>query len=153
MEAPIYNNTYKGSYKIKKPEKYAGDPSNVTYRSMWERACFVWAERNSDVVRWSSEEVIVPYYDEGQKKNRRYHIDLRLEFKDGTKLLVEVKPHKQTKPPTKRGKKRTRYLEESMTYVTNVCKWKAADKFAKGKGWQFAIWTEKELRKMGILKF
>lgn len=147
-----YGKTYKGTYKIKKPEKYVGNPDAVTYRSLWERACFVWAERNPDVVRWSSEEVVVPYYDEASKRQRRYFIDLQIEFKDGTKVLVEIKPHKQTKPPRK-GKNRTRYLEESLTYVTNVCKWKAADAFAKSKGWKFDIWDEKKLKAMGILKW
>ena len=149
----MYGNTYQGKYKVKKPEKYVGDPDNVTYRSLWERACFVWAERNPDVVKWSSEEVIIPYFDEGLKRNRRYHIDLQLELRDGTKLLVEIKPHKQTKPPTKRGKKRERYLEESMTYITNMSKWKAARALAEAKGWKFVIWDEKILKKMGILKF
>lgn len=147
-----YGNTYSGKYKIRKPEKYVGDPDNVTYRSLWERACFVWAERNPDVVRWSSEEVIVPYYDEASKKQRRYFIDLRLEMKDGSKLLVEVKPNKQTKPP-KRGKNKIRFIEEGLTYVTNQCKWEAAHAWAAQRGMKFVIWDEKILKKMGILKW
>ena len=147
-----YGNTYKGKYKIKKPEKYVGDPNNVTYRSLWERACFTWCERNPKVVRWSSEEIIIPYYDAGRKRQRRYFMDLMIEFSDGKKIIVEVKPKKQTKPPTKRGKKKARYLEESMTFVTNQCKWQAAEKYAKDRGWQFHIWHEDILKSLGILK-
>ena len=46
--------SYKGKYKVKKPEKYDGDFTNVIYRSLWERQFFRWCEDNSDVVRWSS---------------------------------------------------------------------------------------------------
>lgn len=147
-----YGKTYQGKYKIRKPEKYVGNPDNVTYRSLWERACFVWAERNPNVVRWSSEEVIIPYYDEASKKQRRYFMDLQLEMKDGSKLLVEIKPNKQTKPP-KKGKNKMRFIEEGLTYVTNQCKWKAAATWAENRGMKFVIWDEKTLKAMGILKW
>lgn len=147
-----YGKTYSGKYKIKKPAKYDGDATTVTYRSMWERACFTWCERTADVVKWSSEEIIIPYYDQANKKQRRYFMDLRITFKNGETVLVEIKPDKQTKPPRK-GKNKTRYLTESMTFVTNQCKWEAADAYAKKRGWKFVVWTEHTLKKMGILKF
>lgn len=147
-----YGKTYSGKYKVKKPEKYDGDPDVVTYRSLWERACFVWCERNPDVVKWSSEEVIVPYYDEASKKKRRYFMDLRIEFANGDVVLVEIKPKKQTVPP-KKGKNKMRYLEESMTYITNRCKWAAAEKYADVRGMKFMVWHEDTLKKMGILKW
>ena len=31
---------YRGKYKLTKPEKYAGNPNNIVYRSMWERQAF-----------------------------------------------------------------------------------------------------------------
>ena len=31
---------YRGKYKVKNPEKYRGDLSNVVHRSMWERQAF-----------------------------------------------------------------------------------------------------------------
>jgi len=34
--------SYQGKYKIKKPEKYAGNPGKVVYRSLWERQAFKW---------------------------------------------------------------------------------------------------------------
>ena len=153
-----YGKTYSGKYKIKKPAKYDGDATSVTYRSMWERACFTWCERTADVVKWSSEEIIIPYYDQANRKQRRYFMDLRITFKNGETVLVEIKPDKQTRPPRKprghaKGKGRARYLEESVTFVTNQCKWEAADVYAKKRGWKFVVWTEKTLKKMGILKF
>lgn len=147
----MYNNTYKGKYKIKKPEKYEGNTTEVVYRSLWERAVFVWCERNPSVANWSSEEVIIPYYDVGKGKPRRYHMDMKITFTDGRTILVEVKPKKQMKPPSKRLK-RARYLEEKATYVTNTCKWTAAEQYTKARGWGFQIWNEDTLKKMGILK-
>ena len=31
-------------------------------------------------------------------------------------------------------------------------KWEAANDYAKDRGWEFQIWTEKTLKSMGILK-
>ena len=53
--------SYKGKYKIKKKEKYAGDASAVVYRSLWERQCFRWCEDNPNVQYWNSEEIVIPY--------------------------------------------------------------------------------------------
>ena len=39
-----------------------------------------------------------------------------------------------------------------MTYVKNMNKWEAANEYAKDRGWEFQIWTEKTLKSMGILK-
>ena len=62
------------------------------------------------------------------------------------KLLVEIKPHSQTKAPrnTKRKKEST-YVNEVVTYHTNQLKWEAATKWADERGLEFVVWTEKEL--------
>lgn len=141
---------YSGKYKPKNPAKYKGDPSNVVFRSMWERYCFVWLDENSDIVSWSSEEVVIPYFYDVDKRYHRYFIDLKFTTTKNETFIVEVKPHKETEPP-KRPDKTKRYLNEAMTYVKNQNKWKAAETFAKDNGWKFMIWTEKELTAMGIL--
>lgn len=144
--------TYKGLYTIKNPEKYQGNPQNVIYRSMWERNCFRWCDENPKVKSWSSEEVIIPYYYEIDKKYHRYFVDLKITYTDGKTYLVEIKPEKETNPPVKPGSRTTRrYLTESMTYVKNQNKWKSADEYSRDRGWEFQIWTEVTLRKMGIL--
>ena len=51
---------YSGKFKITKPQKYKGDPTNVIYRSMWEHNAFKWCENNAQVKSWSSEEIIIP---------------------------------------------------------------------------------------------
>ena len=35
-------------------------------------------------------------------------------------------------------------------YVKNMSKWKAADAYAKARGWQFVVWTEVELKALGL---
>ena len=65
---------YSGRYQVKNPKKYLGDPTQVVYRSLWERAVFQWCDANPKVKGWSSEEVVVPYYYEIDKKYHRYYI-------------------------------------------------------------------------------
>jgi hypothetical protein len=117
---------------------------------MWERQCFAWCENNSEIKEWSSEEIVVPYYYEIDKKYHRYFIDLKITFNNGKTILVEIKPEKETTPP-KRPDKTKRYLNEALTYVKNQNKWQAANEFAKDRGWEFQIWTEKTLEKLNIL--
>ena len=142
---------YSGKYIVKKPNKYRGDPSKVTYRSHWEKLCFMWCENNPDIKDWSSEETVIPYYYDVDKKYHRYFVDLKITFKNGKTILVEIKPEKETAPP-KRPDKSKRYIGEALTYVKNMNKWEAANEFAKDRGWDFQIWTENTLKSMGIMK-
>ena len=83
-------------------------------------------------------------------------MDLKISFKDGRTILVEVKPEKETQPPKKSFGKATdrskRYIKESLTYVKNMNKWEAANEYAKDRGWEFQIWTENTLMEMGIMR-
>ena len=70
--------------------------------------------------------------------------------KNGIKetTLIEVKPASQTRPPAlKEGAnpRSKRYIQEVMTWGVNEAKWKAATEFCKDRGWNFKIFTEKEL--------
>jgi hypothetical protein len=142
--------TYSGKYKVKNNLRYNGDTSNVVFRSMWERNCFAWCDDNSEIKEWSSEEIVVPYFYDVDKKYHRYFVDLKITFNNGKTILVEIKPEKEVQLP-KRPDKSQRYLNEALTYVKNQNKWKAASEFAKDRGWTFEIWTEKTLQNMGIL--
>src|SRR5210317_2552156 len=142
---------YSGRYKVKNISKYQGDPDKVTYRSSWEKACFVWCDQNPNVKKWSSEEVVVPYKWDVDKRMHRYFVDLKITFTNGKTILVEIKPAKETEPPKKPNKSK-RYIGEAMTYVKNMNKWEAANSFAKDRGWTFEIWTEHTLKSMGIMK-
>ena len=142
--------SYKGKYKIKKPEKYLGDYTKVIYRSLWERQAFKWCESNTRVKAWNSEEVVIPYKCKTDNKIHRYFIDLFVEMDDGECILVEIKPKKETNPPKKPSRKTKRYINEVVTFVKNQSKWEAANQFADHKGWKFQIWTEDTLSNLGI---
>jgi len=142
---------YSGRYKVKNRSKYKGDPDNVVFRSLWERNAFKWCDDNPNIKGWSSEEVVIPYFYEVDKKYHRYFMDLKITYNDGKTILVEIKPEKETSPPEFNGRKTKKYLTEGMTYVKNMNKWKAARNYAADRGWGFQIWTEKELAAMGIL--
>ena len=142
--------TYKGQYKVKNTKKYKGNPTHVIYRSMWERNVFKWLDEHSEVLEWNSEEVIVPYRCPTDNKIHRYFVDIYVKFKNGTTHIIEIKPHKQTLPPTKPSKKNQKYIEEVLTYVKNQAKWEAAQEYAIKRGWMFSVWTENEMDEMGI---
>jgi hypothetical protein len=131
------------------PEKYAGDPTCIIMRSSWETKFASWCDKNPSVIKWLSEETVVPYRCPTDNKIHRYFIDFQIQIKQKDKILktylVEVKPAAQTKPPIFPGKKTQRYLTESMTFIKNQAKWKAATEYAKDRGWEFKIITEYEL--------
>ena len=142
---------YSGRYTVKHKSKYSGDSTQVIYRSMWEKHCFVWCDSNPTIKSWSSEEIVVPYYYDIDKKYHRYFVDLKIYFKTGEVILVEIKPKRQTEPP--KGKRKTKaYMNEAFEYVKNMNKWEAAESYCKDRKWKFQIWTEETLRKKGIMK-
>jgi hypothetical protein len=76
-------------------------------------------------------------------------VDFKIQIKNKDGLLktylIEVKPAKQTQPPVYPGRNTQRYITESMTYIKNQAKWKAATDWAKDRGYEFKIITEYEL--------
>lgn len=146
------SNTYKGKYKVKNPKKYKGDLGKVVYRSGWEHNVMQFLDEHKEVEKWNSEDFVIRYYYEVDKKYHNYHMDFWVKFTNGKVLLIEVKPKKQTEPPKTKNPKSKRSINEALTYIKNVNKWEAAQKVAKDNGYGFEIWTEVELEKMGILK-
>lgn len=140
---------HKRLYKPLFPEKYAGDPTNIVMRSSWETRFASWCDKNPSVVKWSSEETIIPYRCPTDDKIHRYFVDFKIQIrnKDGLlkTYLIEVKPAKQTQPPVYPGRNTQRYITESMTFIKNQAKWKAAVEYAKDRGYEFKIITEHEL--------
>jgi hypothetical protein len=140
-----------GFFKPKFPKKYIGDPTNIVYRSGWEKRVMQSLDDNLNVVRWASEEVVIPYISPIDNRPHRYFVDFYVEAKlaDGSikKMLLEVKPAAQTKPPKAPKRRTKRYLSEVMTWGVNEAKWKAAKEFCLDKGWEFRIITEAELFK------
>ena len=141
---------YSGRFRPKNIEKYEGDHTNVRYRSSWERAVLKWLDENPNVVKYSSEEVIVPYRCKTDNKMHRYFVDIKVQFKGGITYLIEIKPKKETMPPKVRERKTRGYLMEVMTYAKNISKWESATEYAKDRGWIFEIWTEQTIKGLGI---
>jgi hypothetical protein len=146
--------TYKGKFNPKNPDKYLGDPKNIVYRSSWEFKMARYLDRHPHVMKWSSEEIVIPYVSPIDGKWHRYFPDFYVEQisrdKKKEKILIEVKPYAQTHPPkiqnTKRGNKPTkRYINEVKTWGVNEAKWIAAQEYCKDRGWKWQIITENEL--------
>lgn len=140
---------YKGHFRATNPSKYDGDSTNIVYRSGLELRYMQFLDSNAGVKKWSSEEVIVPYFDGATSRWRRYFPDFVVTTIDNKTFMIEIKPHKQCSPPTgtmhQDGRKNRRLLKEQLTYITNQCKWQHAKEFCADRQWQFKIVTEKDL--------
>lgn len=132
-----------------RPEKYKGDPTNIIMRSSWETKFAVWCDNNPNVIKWSSEETVIPYRCPIRNNIHRYFVDFKITVKEknGTlqSYLVEIKPEKQTVPPVYPGKRTKRYLTEANTFMINQAKWDAAKKWAADRNYKFIILTEHHL--------
>lgn len=143
-----YSKTYKGRYSPKNPKKYRGDPTNIIYRSLWERKAMKHFDENDAILEWSSEEVAIPYKSPIDGRFHRYFPDfiIKARTKDGIKtMILEVKPKSQTKEPTKKKRITRAYITEVTTWGVNQAKWKAATEYALDRGWEFKLITEVEL--------
>jgi len=140
---------YKGKYRIKNIEKYKGDPTNVTYRSLWERKFMKYCEENPHILEWSSEEIIIPYRSPIDRKIHKYYPDFLIKIRNSKNIieniLIEIKPKKQTTPPKKPNRLSKKYINEVYTYGVNEAKWKAAEEYCKDRKWKFEIITEDHL--------
>jgi hypothetical protein len=138
-------NTLKGRFKPQHPEKYKGDPSNIIYRSSWEKDVMGWCDETTQVLWWKSEEVFIPYPNPIRKRWCRYYPDIIMGIKRdyGEEVrVVEIKPHKQTQPPPTPKRKTKSYYYQLEQYVINQSKWKETRKYCENRGWNFQILTE-----------
>lgn len=101
-----------------------------------------------------------PVKDKGHGKAARYFPDVVVKKRIGPNqyktIMIEIKPAAQTKPPnpskkfnTPTGRVSRRFLNEAATYAVNEAKWKAAERYCRERGWEFAIFTEKEIGPLG----
>lgn len=137
------------TFQPKFPEKYKGKWP-ILIRSEWERKFAQWCDVNPSVITWASEGIEIPYFDPVNKKHRRYYPDFMLRVLDKNKkeviYVVEIKPHRETIPPKSKGNKSVKTkIYEQITYSRNQAKWSAASEFCRKRGYEFKIFTEKEL--------
>lgn len=141
---------HQGIFTPKNANKYVGDSSNIVYRSGWEKKLFIWLDNNPSIIKWFSEELVIPYVSPVDGRVHRYFVDVGMEYKTNRgeikRAIIEVKPYAQTKMPEQRKKTTQKYLTEVQTYAVNKSKWMAATEWAKQNGFDFVILTEKELK-------
>lgn len=139
---------HKGYYKIINKHKYIGDWSNIIFRSSWEQKFMYYCDTNPNIIKWASEEIHIPYISPIDNRVHKYYPDFFMEVRQHNnniqKMLIEIKPKKQTRAP-KNNKNKKQYIYEYKAWTVNEAKWKATLKFCEAKNWQFKILTEKSL--------
>lgn len=132
------------------PKKYTGRRP-ITLRSSYEiRFVKHFLDKNENIVKWSSEDIVIPYKYRIDQKIHRYFVDFWFQRADGAEFLVEVKPSNQLVPP-KQKRKTAAFTKRVEDYYKNQDKWAHAKAFCKrlrkekGRNIEFRIITEKEL--------
>ena len=140
---------HKRKYTPINPQKYEGNPNNIIMRSSWETRFASWCDKSDHVIKWKSEETVVPYRSPIDDRIHRYFIDFTITIKDRhdqlNTYLVEIKPKVQTQPPKFKGRRTKRYQTEKKAYIINTAKWKAAEQYALDRGQKFIIINEDDL--------
>ena len=141
-----------GLYTVKHPEKYIGDVTKVRYMSSWELQMFMFLDGNPNILKWSSEEVVIPYIKPTDGRVHKYYPDLLVLYRDQNGVerweLIEVKPSTQLKLSKSKSPK-TRQLQ-NLTLSVNKAKWDSALRWCEhqqnnGMNVTFRIITEKQI--------
>lgn len=135
-----------GVFVPKNADKFKG--SKAIYRSGLELKFMRFCDNNPNVIQWGSENIIIPYVSPIDGRVHQYYVDNFVSIREGENIktyLVEIKPYKQTLPPTTKYKKKQHLIYETTTYAVNKAKWEAARQFCNKKNIEFLIITEKEL--------
>lgn len=134
-----------GLYKLRHPEKYLGDPNKVVFRSSWELEMNKFLDNNTKVLRWSSEELYIPYVKPTDGRVHRYYPDYFVEYENVrgeiVREIIEVKPMNQVDYSNR--KRLSDY--EKITKAVNEAKWQAAKQFCDKRSIKFSILTERQL--------
>lgn len=133
----------------------------VVYRSSLELKLMRVLDNNSNIIEWSSEQIIIPYKhpiksaQSGTAQYARYFVDFYMKLKIGENIkeyLVEVKPDRQTRKAEKHGnKKLSTLIYEQLQFQINTSKWDAAKKWCENQSRtqnrdiKFIIITEKNI--------
>ncbi len=135
-----------GKFNPTNPEKYIGKITDIVFRSSWELDAFKFMDSMPEIVKWSSETIIIPYRGVDGLMHR-YFMDLVVyaQQPDGKlkKFLIEIKPKQKLEPPKKTpAKSPENFRREMLEYLTNQAKWDAARAWCKQNNAEFKIWTE-----------
>lgn len=104
------------------------------YRSGWEQKYMVHLDENFEVAKWSYEKLVIEYVsNQKTKKVRKYYPDFQIEYKDGRKVVVEIKPSRK------------------LGQATVVKKIRAAMLWCTEHDMTYKVLTEIELKDMGLI--
>ena len=141
--------SYKGRYQPSHPKKYRGDHTNIIYRSLWERKFMTYCDKNENILEWGSEEMAFPYRSPVDNRVHRYFPDFYVKVRESNgkikKMIIEIKPYKQTVEPQPKKRKTKGYIFEVVEYAKNQAKWEAAKEWCLDHGYEFKVLTENEL--------
>jgi len=109
----------------------AGD---CKFRSSWEQKYMLYLDAHPDVSCWSYEKTVIEYVsNQRTKKIRKYYPDFYVEFKDGSRRLIEIKQKRKLEQASVKKKAR------------------AAHAWCASNGATYEILTEIELKNMGLI--
>lgn len=142
------NSKYRqGIFTPNNSHKFIGN--KAVYRSGLELKFFRFCDTNENVIKWGSENIIIPYISPLDGRVHRYFVDNYVVIREGSnikKYLIEIKPLKQTLPPQTKYKKREHLIYEQQQYVINQAKWESAKQYCSKHNLNFLILTEKDLK-------
>lgn len=140
-------NFKQGHYTPKNPEKCMNS-GILVYRSSWEKFVFEFLDRSPSIIKWGSETVQIPYMSSVKGRMARYFPDIFVQYKNKAgevvTEIIEIKPEKETAKP-KMGRSKSTNDYNTLTYITNMEKWSAAEKYCQERGIKFRILTERQL--------
>ena len=170
---PNNSNYHQGNYiprnkdKVLKLNNYGG----VFFRSSWEKKIMTWLDNNSNITRWGSECLRIPYqlthFEGGDTKVKEhsyfpdFYYEMSLSSGETKKVVVEVKPMKEYKMvqdlnegklnvPDKSLKKLKNFEYDLKMAYKNKQKWETMIGWCNKKGYEFIIITEEHLKKFNL---
>lgn len=156
------NKYHQGKFFPQNSMKYIGN-TPILYRSSWEFAFCKWCDMNDKVNKWSTESLEIPYQlvnGSGNIENHRYLPDFYVEMTTNEqdkyeRLIIELKPLKETIAPTQPIKQTQKILENYyysvQSFKKNLFKWHFAKDWCEKRHMKFVIVTEEDLKKRGII--
>jgi hypothetical protein len=100
------------------------------FRSSWEELVFKELESDENVLSYHSEPFRIKYKTSG--RNRNYAPDFLVEYKDGRKVLLEIKP------------------KGFLNFEINKDKFEAGREYCKENEMSFEVWSDAEIAKLRI---
>lgn len=100
---------------------------NIHFRSSYEKKAYLKLDEDENVKTYLIEEISIDYVHPKKKITSQYLIDILVEYCDGTKKLVEIKPEKMLEDPVVQAK-----IESAKTKSFEL-------------GYAFEVWTEMDL--------